>query len=206
MPAVKFADTKRPGHFGLRVPDHWARFDMSDAPLARARHEALRTVTNPVARMQVEDLFRQARALNQSARRHGALWAAGTATMYDDVLFVGQVMVFAVAAGEDGAGASAGDLIRQLSRPASADSAGGDSARSVGTVQLPHVGESVRAVGTEPVAVTSETTVDMLTMNTFIPVPPGTGRYMLVTCCSPNLPLADEIYELFDAITSTFHW
>jgi hypothetical protein len=25
----------RPAHFGLRVPDGWARFDLSDAPLRK---------------------------------------------------------------------------------------------------------------------------------------------------------------------------
>jgi hypothetical protein len=203
MPPVKFEEVAMPAQFSLRVPDHWARFDLSDAPLARARREALKTVRDPVSRMRVEDMFRQAKALNQAARRHGALWAAGTATMYDDALFVGNVMVFAVAAGEGGGGVDGPDVIRQLSR-SSTESA--EAARVVSTVELPHVGEAVRAVGTETVSVNSGTKVEMLTMNTFIPVPPGAGRFMLVTCCSPNLPLAEEVYELFDAITSTFHW
>jgi hypothetical protein len=205
MPPVKFEEVAMPAQFGLRVPDHWARFDLSDAPLARARREALKTVRDPVSRMRVEDLFRQAKALNQSARRHGALWAAGTATMYDDALFLGNVMVFAVAADESGGGIDVQDVIGQLSR-SSTDGAGAEATRVVSTVELPHVGEAVRAVGTETVSVNSGTKVEMLTMNTFIPVPPGAGRFMLVTCCSPNLPLAEQVYELFDAITSTFHW
>ena len=68
------------------------------------------------------------------------------------------------------------------------------------------LGMDGRVVGTETVAVTSSAKVEMLTMNTLIPVPAAAGRYMLVTCCSPNLPLAEEVYELFDAITSTFHF
>jgi hypothetical protein len=206
MPPVKFADVARPEHFGLRVPDHWARFDMSDAPIARVRREVLKTVKDPVTRMQAEDLFRQAQAINQSARRHGALWGAGTATMYEDVLFIGHVMVFAVAPGGDGAGADVQDLIRQLSRSNSTDSEGSEAARVVNTVELPHVGEAVRVVGTETVSVNSRTKLEMLTMNTLIPVPPGAGQFMLVTCCSPNLPLIEEVYELFDAITSTFYF
>jgi hypothetical protein len=202
MPPVKFEDVARPAEFGLRVPDHWARFDLSDAPLARARREALKAARDPVIRMQVEDLFRQAKAINQSARRHGALWGAGTATMYDDALFLGHVMVFAVAAGE----ADVQDVIRQLSRSTMTDSSGSADARVVSTVELPHAGQAVRVVGTESVSVNANTKIEMLTMSTLIPVPAGVGQFMLVTCCSPNLPLAEQVYELFDAITATFHW
>jgi hypothetical protein len=206
MPPITSTDVARPGHFGLEVPGHWARFDLSDAPLARARRELLKTAKDPVARMQVEDLVRQARAINQAARRHGALWAAGTATLYDDALFLGQVMVFAVSPGGAGSGADAQDLVRQLSRSTSADGARAGDTRVVSAVELPHVGEAVRVVGTETVSVTADTKVEMLTMNSLIPVPTAVGQFMLVTCCSPNLPLAEEVYGLFDAITSTFHF
>jgi hypothetical protein len=201
MPPVKFPEVARPGHFALKVPDHRARFEISDAPIACARREALKSAKDPVSRMQAEDLFRQALAISQSARRHGALWGAGTATFYDDAVFLGFVMVFAVAPGGDQSGADTQDLIRQLS---TSTSTGHD--RVVAAIQLANVGEAVRVVGTETVAVTSSAKVEMLTMSTLIPVPAAAGRFMLVTCCSPSLPLAKEVYELFDAITSTFHF
>lgn len=203
MPPVKFPEVARPGHFALKVPDHWARFDISDAPIARARREALKTAKDAVTRMQVEDLFRQALAISQSARRHGALWGAGTATFYDDAVFLGFVMVFAMAPGGEESGADTQDLIRQLSTSTFTSTEHG---RVVSTIELSNVGEAVRVVGTESVAVTSSAKVEMLTMSTLIPVPAAAGRFMLVTCCSPNLPLAKEVYELFDAITSTFHF
>jgi len=201
MPPVKFPEVARPGHFALKVPDHWARFEISDAPIARARRAALKTAKDAVTRMQAEDLFRQALAISQAARRHGALWGAGTATFYDDAVFLGFVMVFAVAPGGDQSGADTQDLVRQLSRSASTE-----HARVVDAIELPNAGEAVRVVGTETVSVTSSAKVEMLTMNTLIPVPAAAGRFMLVTCCSPNLPLAKEVYELFDAITSTFRF
>lgn len=201
MPPVKLPEAPRLGHFALKVPDHWARFDVSDAPIIRARREALRTAKDAVTRMQTEDLFRQALAISQSARRHGALWGAGTATFYDDAVFLGFVMVFAVAPGADASGTGTQDVIRQLS---TATSTG--HARTVSTVELTNAGEAVRVVGTETVSVTSNAKVEMLTMSTLIPVPAVAGGFMLVTCCSPNLPLAEEVYELFDAITSTFHF
>ena len=203
MPPVKFPEVARPGHFALKVPDHWARFEISDAPIARARREALKTAKDAVTRMQVEDLFRQALAISQSTRRHGALWGAGTATFYDDAVFLGFVMVFAMAPGGEESGADTQDLIRQLSTSTFTSTEHG---RVVSTIELSNVGEAVRVVGTESVAVTSSAKVEMLTMSTLIPVPGAPGRFMLVTCCSPNLPLAKEVYELFDAITSTFHF
>jgi hypothetical protein len=206
MTVTESTDIARPGHFDLRVPGHWASFDLSDAAIAGARREALKTVTDRVARMQLEDVFRQARLINQSARRRGALWGAGTATMYDDALFLGHVMVFAVAPGGEGAGADVQDLLRQLSRSTPSDGSRPGPARVVGAVELPHVGEAVRVVGTTTVPVTADAKVEMLTMNTLIPVPASVGQYLLVTCCSPNLPLADEVYGLFDAITATFRF
>ena len=203
MPPVKFPEVARPGHFALKVPDHWARFEISDAPIARARREALKTAKDAVTRMQVEDLFRQALAISQTARRHGALWGAGTATLYDDAVFLGFVMVFAMAPGGEESGADTQDLIRQLSTSTFTSTEHG---RVVSTIELSNVGEAVRVVGTQSVAVTSSAKVEMLTMSTLIPVPGAAGRFMLVTCCSPNLPLAKEVYELFDAITSTFHF
>ena len=194
----------RPGRFGLTVPDYWMRFDLSDGPLARARQAALKSARNPVDRMEVDDLFRQARALNNAARRHGALWGAGTVTVFDDSVFIGHVMVFAINPGEGDLTATT--LGRQLSQAGAATDGGQAPERTVSVVRLPRVGDAVRIVGTEKVAVTAGAEVEMLTMHTLVAVPGGGSDYFLVTCCSPNLPLAEQVYELFDAITSTFHY
>lgn len=192
----------RPKGFSLNVPECWARFELDDAPLARARSEALKAVRNPVDRIQLDDLFRQARAINKAARRRGALWGAGTATAYADVMFLGHVMVFGIDLGDD-TDMSLPTLTKQLSR----DGSGGvEVKREVKPVMLPAVGDAVRIVGTEHVTVTDDATVAMLTMHTLVKLPGGSTEQFLVTCCSPNLPLADEVYELFDAITATFRF
>jgi hypothetical protein len=64
----------------------------------------------------------------------------------------------------------------------------------------------VRIAGTETVAVAPGSQVDMLTMHTLVPVPGGDNEFCMVSCCSPNLPLAKHVYELFDAISSTFRF
>lgn len=192
----------RPKGFSLTVPEHWARFDLDDAPLSRARSEALKAVRNPVDRIQLDDLFRQARAINKAARRRGALWGAGTATAYQDAMFLGHVMVFGIDPGAD-TDMSLPTLTKQLSR----DGADGVTVqREVKPVILPAVGEAVRIVGIEHVEVTADATVDMLAMHTLVQVPGGGTDQFLITCCSPNLPLAAEVYELFDAISGTFRF
>jgi len=192
----------RPTGFSLTVPEHWARFDLDDAPLSRARSAALKAVRDPVERIQLDDLFRQARAINKAARRRGALWGAGTATAYQDTMFLGHVMVFGIDPGAD-TDMSVPTLTKQLSRDASDGVA---VRREVKPVMLPAVGEAVRIVGTERVTVTADVTVDMLTMQTLVKVPGGGTDQFLITCCSPNLPLASEVYELFDAISATFRF
>lgn len=198
----------RPDGFALTVPDHWARFDMSDAPFARARREALKTARTPLERSGIDDLFRQARAIARAARRRGALWGAGTATKYDDALFVGHVMVFAVQLGSD-VDLSPMTLARQLSREDSAP-VNEDGApvvpRSVRPVRLAGAGDAVRIVGTERVTVVAGAEMEMLAMNTLVPVPGSEDERFLITCCSPNLPLASEAFALFDAITDTFRF
>jgi len=46
----------------------------------------------------------------------------------------------------------------------------------------------------------------LLNRETLVKVPGGGTDQFLITCCSPNLPLASEVYELFDAISATFRF
>jgi hypothetical protein len=185
------------------VPDDWARFDLSDAPLARARKAAMAAAGSMGERLDVDSLFQQARAVNRAARRQGALWGAGTATLYDDGLFIGHVMVFAIATpeGEDFSLPALGQALR---RPAADDASLG--ARSVGRVELPLAGPAVRVTGLERVAISEGALLTMVVSHTFVPVPGQPGSHLLVTGCSPNVPLRAEVVELFDAIASTFRF
>ncbi|MDO0925068.1 hypothetical protein QQY24_06410 [Streptomyces sp. TG1A-8] len=199
--------TARPTGFSITVPEHWARFDLSDAPFAKARQQALKTARTPVDRIQVDDLFRQARAINRAARRRGALWGAGTATAYSDALFLGHVMVFGIDPGDD-VDMSLPTLTKQLSRdgvgPGTAESA--SQPREVKPVTLSHVGEAVRIMGIERASVSADATVEMLSMHTLVKVPGGSTDQFLITCCSPNVALAEQVYELFDAVSDTFRF
>lgn len=78
--------------------------------------------------------------------------------------------------------------------------------RTVSAVTLPNIGQVARITGTEEAQIAADITVRMLTMHTVIPIPGSTGDYLIVTCASPNLPLAADVYELFDAISGTFRF
>jgi hypothetical protein len=78
--------------------------------------------------------------------------------------------------------------------------------RVIASAQVPHVGTVARVTGTETTRVTADVDVKLLTMHTMMPVPGRPEDFLVVTLASPNLPLKDEVYDLFDAITSTFRF
>ncbi|MFQ6144462.1 hypothetical protein ACLMNJ_15505 [Streptomyces seoulensis] len=189
--------------FLLDIPDTWEELDLSGAELARSRAEALAATADPLAKARINDMFRQAREVTRAARRHGALLAVGTATQYDDGLFMAYGMVFAVTtpAGQE---LTLPVLSAQLGVGSARGAAPGD--RVITSVHLPHVGTVARVTGTEVAPLTGDIEVSLLTMHTMMPVPGTAQDYLVVTLASPNLPLRAEAYDLFDAITSTFRF
>ncbi|MDX3235366.1 hypothetical protein PV392_06665 [Streptomyces sp. ME03-5709C] len=189
--------------FLLDVPDLWGEVDMSGGAMAAARAEALSRIDDPVARAHVNDMFRQGRDLLRSARNHGALLSAGTVTQYDEGLFMAYAMVFAVST-PDGVELT----LPLISAQMGVASAGGKAPkdRAVTSVRIPEVGTVARVTGTEVTRVTADIDVELLTMHTIMPVPQRPRDYLVVTCASPNLPLKEAVYDLFDAITSTFRF
>lgn len=78
--------------------------------------------------------------------------------------------------------------------------------RVISSVKVPHVGTVARVTGTETTRLTGDIDVELLTMHTMMPVPGRTDDFLVVTLASPNLPLRNEVYDLFDAITGTFRF
>ncbi|MFI6408295.1 hypothetical protein [Streptomyces sp. NPDC050548] len=189
--------------FLLDIPDSWEQVDRSGKELARTRAQALASTDDPFEKARIDDMFRQGREVAMSARRHGALLAAGTATMYTEGLFMAYGMVFAVDTpkGEELA-------LPVLSARLGVSSANGVAPkdRVVTSVKVPHVGTVVRVTGTEATRLTGDVDVKLLTTHTMMPVPGSTEDFLVVTLASPNLPLKHEVYDLFDAITCTFRF
>ncbi|MFF4902955.1 hypothetical protein [Streptomyces sp. NPDC001068] len=189
--------------FLLEVPDGWDQFDLSGEQLARARARALATTDDPRRKAEINDMFRQGREVTRAARRYGALLASGTATMYPEGLFMAYAMVFAVTTPE-GQDLTLPVLSAQLGT--SSGIAGAPEDRVISSVEVPHVGQAARVTGTELTRVTADISVRLLTMHTMMRVP-GTARdFLMVSLASPNLPLKNEVYDLFDAVTSTFRF
>ncbi|MBK3570585.1 MULTISPECIES: hypothetical protein [unclassified Streptomyces] len=189
--------------FLLDVPDSWEPVDLGGEELARTRAQALASTDDAFERARIDDMFRQGREVTVSARRHGALLAACTATMYTEGLFMAYGMVFAVdtSEGEELA-------LPVLSAGLGVSSANGVAPRDrvVTSATVPHVGTVVRVTGTEVTRLTGDVDVKLLTMHTMMPVPGSTADFLVVTLASPNLPLRHEVYDLFDAITCTFRF
>lgn len=189
--------------FLLDVPDLWDQVDLSGEELAKVRAQALATTDDPRERMRINDMFRQAREISRAARRQGALLAAGTATVYDEGLFMAYGMVFAVTT-PPGQELTLPVLSAQVGVSAATGTAPRD--RIISSVRLPHVGTVARVTGTETTRLTGDIDVKLLTMHTMMPVPGRAEDFLVVTLASPNLPLKNEVYDLFDAITSTFRF
>ncbi|MFC5204159.1 hypothetical protein [Streptomyces kaempferi] len=189
--------------FLLDIPDQWQQIDLTGEEMARVRAQALASTDDPRAKAEINDMFRQGREVSRAARRYGALLASGTATMYPEGLFMAYGMVFAVTtpAGQE-------LTLPVLSAQVGVSSATGSvpKDRAITSVKVPHVGTAARVTGTEVTRLTGDIDVKLLTMHTMMPVPGTTQDFLVVTLASPNLPLKNEVYDLFDAITSTFRF
>ncbi|MFG3296861.1 hypothetical protein ACGF3G_49845 [Streptomyces sp. NPDC048179] len=186
--------------FGIAVPENWMEYDLGGDTLAERRAEMLRQTPDKPTRDAVNQAFRNARRIMEGARRRGAVYAAGTTTMYEDGLLMAGVMIFSITPppGED---FSAHGLAKQFS--ASGGHRGEGTARTFTTETLPGTGPVGRLVGIEESEIADGVSYKLVVMHTVVPVP-DSKRVLIITCFSPNIPVADQLYDLFDAITGTF--
>ncbi|BCY07223.1 hypothetical protein [Actinoplanes sp. L3-i22] len=197
------APVRAPGRFTLQIPDSWIDYDLGNRDFTREQAALRSQAPTPAARAAVDDLFRQVRKLVRSARKQGAMSAAGLIARDEtEGLLMAFVSVFGAAV-PDGAELSLTDIAAQLSRPAGPEGYGD---RTVGSAELPGIGVVARITGTEVVALTDTESAVMLAMHTIIPLPGEPGMFLVVTGVSPNLPLAEAMFDLFDAITGTFRF
>jgi hypothetical protein len=192
-----------PGRFTLQIPDSWIDYDIGRQDFTRRQAELREQAPTPQARAAVDDLFRQVRRLARAARKQGAISASGLITRDEtEGLIMAFVSVFGAVV-PDGVELSLTDISAQLTRPAGSEGYGD---RTVSSVELPGIGVVARITGTEVVELTEGVSAAMLAMHTIIPLPGDPGTYLIVTGVSPNLPLAEAMFDLFDAITGTFRF
>ncbi|MFD0342282.1 hypothetical protein ACFVH0_27015 [Streptomyces sp. NPDC127117] len=185
--------------FGIAIPENWTEYDLHGDTLAERRAEMLRHAPQKETRDAVNHTFRSARRIMEGARRRGAVYAAGTTAMYEDGLLMAGLMVFSVKPppGED---FSAKGIAEQFSATGRRRE---NTTRTLTTATLPGVGPVGRMAGIEETEIADGVSYKMVMTHTFVPVPGG-ERVLVITCFSPNIPLAEPLYDLFDAITSTF--
>ncbi|MFJ2022324.1 hypothetical protein ACIODW_00745 [Streptomyces sp. NPDC087897] len=186
--------------FGIAIPENWTEYDLHGDTLAVRRAEMLRHAPRKETRDAVNRTFRSARRIMEGARMRGAVYAAGTTAMYEDGLLMAGLMIFSVKPppGED---FSATGIAEQFSATRGRRRKGPD--RTLTTVTLPGVGPVARMSGIEETEISDGVSYTMVVTHTFVPVPGG-ERVLIITCFSPNIPLAEPLCDLFDAITSTF--
>ncbi|MFE7046467.1 hypothetical protein ACFU9X_46045 [Streptomyces atratus] len=185
--------------FGIAIPENWTEYDLHGDTLAERRAEMLRHAPQKETRDAINHTFRSARRIMEGARRRGAVYAAGTTAMYEDGLLMAGLMVFSVKPppGED---FSAKGIAEQFSATGRRRE---NTTRTLTTATLPGVGPVGRMAGIEETEIADGVSYKMVVTHTFVPVPGG-ERVLVITCFSPNIPLAEPLYDLFDAITSTF--
>ncbi|MFI8423582.1 hypothetical protein [Streptomyces sp. NPDC085479] len=186
--------------FGIGIPENWTEYDLHGDTLAERRAEMLRHAPRKETRDAVNQAFRSARRIMDGARRRGAVYAAGTTTMYEDGLLMAGLMIFSVSP-PAGADFSARGLAREFSAAGGRRREG--TSRTLTTQTLPGVGPVGRMAGIEETEIADGVSSRLVVTHTFVPVPGG-ERVLVITCFSPNIPLAEPLYDLFDAITSTF--
>lgn len=192
--------------FGINVPESWFEVDLHPDTRNGSINDLVTQRLRDVPELYEHRaaLSRALRSAARSAYAGGAVYCGTMVQGLGDAVITATVTVALVEAPDDDAGAEA--IARQLTAiPKRGDD---EPWRAVVSVEMPHVGRVPRTQGMEDIVMPEGSGwIRTVLMQTFVPVPgPQTNRVALITCSSPILPLADELLDLFDAVTSTFRF
>jgi hypothetical protein len=168
------------GPIGAAVDEHLALLDVDVDPVTRA------------------DLVERAVATLEQARRGDAVLAALALDVADGLPPLQAYVFEHCVAGPDGTDQGALDQLAATMTRVSVFDAGQPVAEVVGLDDHP----AVRCVGLLQVDPAAPSTPLVAARQYWIPVA-GTGTLALISCWTPQLHLADELGELFDAIASS---
>lgn len=189
--------------FALTVPPSWLEIDV--APETRA--SSLEALVEQQVR-DVPELREHRTALGRLLREQAEqAWAAGSsycASMIEpteDGPVVASAVVLVVPAP---VGVASGSVLEAVAAPLvpRARKAADEPWREVERVEIPGADGAVRAFGLEDVELPDGAgVVRTVTMQTLVPLP--AQRVLLLTCSSPVVDLAEDLLDLFDAISGT---
>lgn len=186
--------------FSLRIPESWFEFDVWRATrtgdLGRLVDQRLQEL--PELRPHRGTILRGLRDLAAEAERAGAVYCAAAADdPGGDNALLASLMVFTTAGMPEPALNTVEAIAAQITTHPR--SAGAPEWREVRLVEL-DAGRAVRVRG-----VTTAESVPLVSMQTLVPVP-GSESTLNVVLTSPQAALADELLDLFDAISATLAW
>lgn len=193
-----------PPRFRIATPADWVDVDLDRSgdigPLVRL--VASRSTLTPEQAAEAGDVLEMLAAANAQAVAHGAVFASVLSQVVEGAPVSASLFV-AVRHEQAAGGAPAPEALARRLRhqPRSTP-----VAHAVEVVTLP-AGKAVRSRGrtfARPVGPTGPT-VEVDTVQYFVPVPDGDGLLVL-TFSTPTLPLADAFAELFDAIAGSLSW
>ncbi|MFJ3233689.1 hypothetical protein [Streptomyces sp. NPDC086787] len=199
--------TQTPNTYGLRMPESWWNLDLDPSTRdASIRRRIMADIGDNVpadAREGLDSLIRAARRSAREAHARGALQFAGMFDVLEDGSFlIGNVMVLRHDLPE-GATPDLAELMLAFANHGAGNSLGkGTRARQTGVVELPHAGPAGRVTSVEDIDFYGRASIRVAIMQTIVPVP-GTDSILVIAGTTPNLPLTDQFFDVFDAIAGT---
>jgi hypothetical protein len=194
--------------FTITVPDSW--FELDVAPHSRDRsidslvYERARLVPELTAHRPA--LRRLLRRVAREAHAGGVVFCAVMVEAVDGLGMCASVTVTLIGATEANGLVPHDASAIAAALPEKTAAHEEDTWQTVSVLDLPQVGRAARTKSVEDVQVAAGARpVRSVVMQTFIPMH-REGGVAVVTCNSPNVGLADEYLDLFDAITSTFRF
>lgn len=189
-------------YFSLNTPSDWVQLELRP----RYRDSAIRDLVADRIR-EVPELHEHRATVVQVMRRFareawesGARFASAFAVPAGGSLLTGCITVSEI---PDPPGVGA-DRVAGIAEHLTATAAepGEETYTSVALVEIEGVGTCPRAFGVEDVREPGgDRVLRSVTMQTFVPTPGGT--LLLVSAASPATDLADDLLDLFDAVTGT---
>jgi hypothetical protein len=187
--------------FAIAVPESWFELDVRPA----TRDNAIRMLVQQRIQEQGElwehrnELVKVLRRAARDAWESGAVYCACFAIVVENALIPGSLTVSVIPPPPSGAALES--LVDSLVLKEPAADGEPFSLRSV--VELEGVGAVARSRGIADVELPGGAgRIRSLVMQTFVPV--DADRIVLIGASSPALDLIEPLFELFDAVTSTF--
>jgi hypothetical protein len=188
------------GGFAFSLPESWFEIDVRPA----TRDTNIKMLVEHRVHDQPE-LWEHRAALVKLLRRQareawdaGAVYCACFAIVVEEALIPGAITVSVIPPPPGGALLDA--IVESLpSRDAASD---GEPFALRSVVEIDGIGRVARSQGITDVQLPGGGWIRSLTMQTFVPV--DGERIILIGAASPALDLIEPLFELFDAVTSTF--